>query len=1162
MRRDARDRTAWAGARFAGVVACAGALTIVSDGQAAAPVRQLDPKTGLPQTWNSQVGVSPPPIPGSREARPPHMVRRVLDPCKQFDRVTKCADPTFLTQCPKDATACSSGAALDACKGQTGSAGMACMQAFFQKQQAQAGVSPVRRVVPSRRSLATAWSSTTYVPYDRSKVTVSGMDHSFSSRLASAGPGGNAPVPAGGHAPHVTDMQAALKKLPNSANTLIQSCDEYGARKYMSLTLFDQEVNSLQRDPRKVYDLIFNSSKWASIVQKAQVLDSEGQVSTKPPRAYMDEAGNVITPKPGDLKFKSVPGARNQFLQLASTLSVPTALPLPDFTSYPGIAPVMAQYQKTSGVFLNQQLFTQHHFTTADNPMVSESFDWHRQQNGALREQDTQDLPGKFTDEELAIRYAKQKGLRNLLAQRNELTHFMANVSSICRKKAKPAPIPQPPVGQLTTMAGTLMKLSALDPEMLTNTPQYLTTYDPALMQAGVSKGWKVFNPIGDSGFQGFTAWGPAANNMLPWGMQYQPNNSNGVWVYTGDWRLGAAGLGSAPAEPNPVTSQEVQIKATDYNNQLLFAEAKKAAIPAMEAEQYDAYLQAVADDNAECQKYGISQMFESDGIPYGTPASGTISLSASPSSPPLTRSEQTAIASSFANKVLPQLAAIDALIAEQVDSGIELGCFDGSPNGCDWSPERLIDFVHSYRKEMDDNREADVQRCMLYTTHHPNFTYKAKLNDLMKSKGYDWNKGSRDTVKHFEAFMRDGEAEILKQFKDEIAAMIAMQVYDEDGTTPAIGQVTSTDGGFGGDMFGASYGAGGGYRFGSLCTDPQHATSSSANDDFSSAGNANSDHFTYWAGNFANASVNILGATIEVFNARMDIALTDGHVMDLQLGAGKNNTDGQYLSDYIAGINSAYNTERDKLKAKVPPKPTDRIVQGHMHFRVAGDDIFGPVDKAVNATVYASNERLYSFEPASYDNTFFDESTTFVIVFVPVTLRGWATFHAGIDYTINASVDRPNVDDSMIKKKTDQTPFQLANTIEPYAEVDGNLSVAIGVPGLEVGVKGSLQLIELGLPYTSSAAVKFFNGGATSANQSAGNRFNAKQGLDLTLQTLSGSVSGFVEFLLWTDEAEIFGWNGLTSTTPIFSVNEVNASVPQSPPAVRVMKPGFAPGL
>ena len=1010
----------------------------------------------------------------------------------------------------------------------------------------------VRRVVPSRRSLATASKSTTYVPYDRSKVAISGMDHSFSARLAGAGAGGNAPVPAGGHPPHVTDMQAALKKLP-SATGLIQSCDEYGARKYLSLTRFDQDVNALQRDPRKVYDLIFNSGKWSSIVQKAQVLDSEGQVSTKAPRAYMDEAGNVVTPKPGDLKFKSVPGPRNQFLQLASTFSVPTALPLPDYSAFPPIAAVIAQYQKTSGVFLNQQLFTQHHFTAADSPKVWESFDWHRQQNDALREQDAQNLPGKFTDEELAIRYARQKGLRSLLAQRNELTHFMANVSSICRKKAKPAPIPPPDVTALNNLSNSLLAYASQDPAALTNTPQYLTNIDPLFMQAGVSKGWSVLSPIGSSGSQGFTAWGPAANNMLPWGMQYQPGNSNGVWVYTGDWRLGAAGLGSAPAEPNPVTSKEVQVKGTDYSIQAAFAQAKKAAIPEMEAEAYEAYLQAVAADNAECEKYGISQMFESDGIPYGS-SSGTLSLSASPSSPALTRAEQTVVANSFATKVLPQLSAIDTLIAEQIDSGIELGCFDASPNGCDWSPDRLIDFVHSYRKEMDQEREADVQRCMLYTTHNPNFSYKAKLNDLMKSKGYDWNKGARDTVKHFEGFMRDGEAEMLKQLLDEVAAMTAMQVYDEDGQTPAIGQVTSTDGGFGGDMFGASYGAGGGYRFGSLSTDAQHTP-------FSASSTANADRFTYWAGNFANASVNILGATLEVFNARMDIALTDGHVMDLQLGTGKNNTDGQYLSDYIAGINSAYNSERDALKAK--GKPTDRIAQGHMHFRVVGDDIFGPVDKAVNATVYASNERLYSFEPASYDNTFFDESTTFVIVFVPVTLRGWATFHAGIDYT-DQRLGRPP-ERGRVHDREEDRPDPLSAGQHHRALRRGRRQPVRG--NRRAGARGRRQ----GQPpaHRAGSAVHVERGGAVL--QRRRHRVQQERGQPLHRQArarLHAAVPVGLRLglrrvpVLRGRGRGIFGWNGLTSTTPIFSVNEVNASVAQAAVAARALRPAFSPGL
>jgi hypothetical protein len=295
-----------------------------------------------------------------------------------------------------------------------------------------------------------------------------------------------------------------------------------------------------------------------------------------------------------------------------------------------------------------------------------------------------------------------------------------------------------------------------------------------------------------------------------------------------------------------------------------------------------------------------------------------------------------------------------------------------------------------------------------------------------------------------------------------------------------------------------------------------------------------------------------------------MDIALTDGHLLDLQQGATP--TDKKYVNGQVAGGRD-YVGENDGIRdtfkkrhAAADATEKHRIVQGHLHFRVVGDDLFAPINATVQPTVFASTEPLYSFEPASYDRTLFDESTTIVIVIVPVSIRGWATFHAGVSYTIAASLDRSNIE-SLNKKAGGKPPaqsFLLNNVIEPYAEVDGNVSVAVGVPGLEVGVKGSLQLIRMGLPYHSSASVLFYDGGKTVKDKSAGNRFEASQGLDFTLSSLSGSVSGYVEILLWSAEAELFHWDGITSTTPIFAINEVDASVHQSSQAVRDLMPGF----
>ena len=456
------------------------------------------------------------------------------------------------------------------------------------------------------------------------------------------------------------------------------------------------------------------------------------------------------------------------------------------------------------------------------------------------------------------------------------------------------------------------------------------------------------------------------------------------------------------------------------------------------------------------------------------------------------------------------------SLVAEAAGRRHRLSCFEHGQNGCDWSASRLVDYVHDYRKGVDKRREQDVARCESFTTHvNGKFTLKQKLADLMRSKNFDWD-GYRKTVKGFEQGLEVADAEELKQQLDLVEAATEMQVYDEDGKTPALGKVTDTDGSFGGDMFGASYGAGGGYRFGSLSTNAQ---GNYVGDD-----KGNADNFTYWSGDYAFASVMILGTTNEVFNARMDIALTDGHLLDLQ--AAKGSPDRPYLTgqqsggrNYLGESNGIQDTFN---KAYNDAKPADknRLVQGHLHFRVVGDDLFSPVNHVVTPTVYASNEPVYSFEPAEFDTTIFDDSTTVVIVFVPVTIRGWATFQAGITYSINASLDRPNVDSAPripLGQKTHRTASRSSSSTgsSRTPKIDGNVLGRRRHPGkLEVGLKGSLELIRLGLPYQTSANVAFFDGGPGSATQSSGTRFHADQSLDLDLSTLSGQVDGFVQVL------------------------------------------------
>jgi hypothetical protein len=1156
MTRQKLGRGPWTGLRIASVVAaCAGALSAVSDGSAAPPLQTLDPRTGLPQTWDSHIGQTRDPSKGrNRVMRNPNAPTPTVDACHHYDK-TACADPTFTTRCPNAAQACSAYKELDACAANPPPAGTSCGDVLASNHQAQLkAITPVRRIVPSRASLATQLKPVTFVKFDRSKITVSGMDHSFATRLAHPALLNPARVTPGKRAPVLTYMQAAVKKVSSGgASGLIDSCDEYGARKYLSLTQFDAAVTAAQRDPRATYDLIYNTPQFSPIVNMGEVKDSEGAVSTTAPTASLDVLGNIVINPAGPLHFSPVQQPRNQFLSVGTSFgrsfSTPAgswapvpSLGLPDYSYSAPVAAAMAAYQKSSEIFFNQVLFTQRPFTSKDSPTIKETFAWHSAKNGALWEPDSQDQPGKFTDEELRVRYDRQQSLQGLLSQRYEIVNLIANVGTLCRTPTEPPPIQPEDANSLSNLAVKLTTYAS-QIDQLVGTAQYLSTVDPLFESAGVSKGWSIWDPIANTQT---VFHGPSVQGAK-WQVQYDNYVDNGPYVFFGSGCRSQIGCTAIPVK---VTQGEILRKVVELQTQAAQATAFNNNLPKMRADAHEGFLESLNAANAECERYGISPMFASNGIP--------IDPNVPVLTPPtLSPAEAQRFATALNGNILPKLAAVDALIAEQLNAGAELSCFDLSPNGCDWSPNRLIDFVHSYRKEMDAQREADVQRCELYTTHSRNsFTYKAKLNDLMKSKGYNWD-ASRKTVKAFEKFLVDGESEMLKQLKDEVAAMVAMQTYDEDGKTPAIGQVTGTDGGFGGDMFGASYGAGGGFRFGNLSTDAQgHFTT---ND---SVGKAN--NFTYWAGNYGEASVNILGSTCEVFNARMDIAVTDGHVLDLQkgvkIGSGSFPTDYMYDNgqvgggrDYVGekgGVQDTYNKESQSLQGA----DKDRIVQGHLHFRVVGDDLFSPVNKALKPRVYASTEPIYSFEPASFNETLFDESTTVVIVIIPVTIRGWATFEAGVNYSIAASLDRPNIDSLSQKTTTptNRTPFQLNNTIEPYAEIDGNVSVAVGVPGLEVGLKGSLELIRLGLPYHSAAAVTFFDGGASSANKSAGNRFSASQGLNFTLSTLSGTVSGFVQFLLWEAEQEIFGWDGITSTTPIFNVNEVDASVAMSSQAVR----------
>ncbi len=141
----------------------------------------------------------------------------------------------------------------------------------------------------------------------------------------------------------------------------------------------------------------------------------------------------------------------------------------------------------------------QRRFTAQDAPTIKESFAWHNAKNTQLWENDSTDLPGKYIDEELRIRYDRQQSLNGLLKQRYQIADFIANVGTLCRTPTEPPPIPREDPTKLQNEVTTLGTYTTEKINAELGTAQYLTTIDPLFESVGLSKGWKVVDPIANT---------------------------------------------------------------------------------------------------------------------------------------------------------------------------------------------------------------------------------------------------------------------------------------------------------------------------------------------------------------------------------------------------------------------------------------------------------------------------------------------------------------------------------------------------------------------------------------------------------------------------------------------------------------------------------------
>jgi hypothetical protein len=142
----------------------------------------------------------------------------------------------------------------------------------------------------------------------------------------------------------------------------------------------------------------------------------------------------------------------------------------------------------------------------------------------------------------------------------------------------------------------------------------------------------------------------------------------------------------------------------------------------------------------------------------------------------------------------------------------------------------------------------------------------------------------------------------------------------------------------------------------------------------------------------------------------------------------------------------------------------------------------------------------------------------------VPITGSVWAELSYGVDAIAKGAITAgcsPNM-----------TSFESMAGFQPYFNLSGAMSLGVGVGGIvSAGVRGYLTLIGAKLPI--GARVWLSGTGAT-------RRLNFGVDASLDLNSLSGRMSLYVEFLLFEEEWELFNWRGVHTKLPLLrAVNE-----------------------
>ncbi|GEN08406.1 hypothetical protein SAMN05443572_106169 [Myxococcus fulvus] len=158
----------------------------------------------------------------------------------------------------------------------------------------------------------------------------------------------------------------------------------------------------------------------------------------------------------------------------------------------------------------------------------------------------------------------------------------------------------------------------------------------------------------------------------------------------------------------------------------------------------------------------------------------------------------------------------------------------------------------------------------------------------------------------------------------------------------------------------------------------------------------------------------------------------------------------------------------------------------------------------------FAQTKPVYAFDEAQ-------TSYTFMVWYIPVTLTAGVSAETGVKFDIGGAITRDCAADLL--------GVDLFGILTPYLSVNGFASVGIGLPKVQVAVRGTVVLTRANLPLETDIGIYLSSPSHPTDPNTLFLRLTSK--LDIETRFLDGRISLFAQLFDLKAEFPVFSWSG-----------------------------------